>query len=90
MTANSLIDDTLKRINHGYSPGTLRWIKGNPGRWAVLLTLEGRVNEMALGGNLKGLREVLDEYQELTLSMAKEFKATKENKGQEMFSFGER
>jgi len=54
----------------------------------VLLTLERRINEMALGDNLKGLREVLDEYQELTLSMAKEFKATE--KGQGIFSFGER
>jgi len=86
---NSLIDDTLKRINQGYSPGTLRWIKGNPDRWAVLLTLEGRVNEMALGSDTGGLKRALSEYQGLILGMVREFKTLKEKKGQEMFNFVE-
>jgi hypothetical protein len=89
MMTNSLIDDTLKRINQGYSPRTLRWIKGNPDRWAVLLTLEGRVNEMALGSDTEGLKRALSDYQKLILAAVKEYKALKENKGQEMFNFVE-
>ena len=89
--ANSLIDDTLKRINQGYSPGTLRWIKGNPDRWAVLLTLEERVNKMALGSDTGGLKRALSEYQSLILTMVKEFKTTKrENENlleQRVFNF---
>jgi hypothetical protein len=52
-----------------------------------MLTMEGRVNEMALGSDTEGLKRALSEYQSLILAMVREFKALKENKGQEMFNF---
>src|SRR4030042_2137604 len=91
MMVNSLIDETLERINQKYQPGTLVWTKVNkPDEWGKILTLEGRIDEMALESNLKGLREALDEYQGLILAMVKEFRAIREEKGQRMFKFVER
>lgn len=88
MTANSLIDITLERIGQEYQGGTLPWMKANrPNEWGTMLTLEGRVNEMALGSDLSGLREVLGEYQRIIMAMVREFKVLKENKGQEMFKW---
>ena len=66
MTANSLIDLILEEIARDYEPGTLPWMKVNrPGEWEKMLTLERGTNETALEGDLKGLRELLDEYQRL-------------------------
>lgn len=88
---NRLIDSTLKEIARDYQPGTFPWMKAyRPNEWGTMLTLEGKVNEMALESNLKGLREALDEYQGLILAVVKEYEALKENKGQEMFNFVER
>ncbi|GEM_PF-4208575 len=56
-----------------------------PDKWGEMLTLERRINEMALVSNLKGLRRILSEYQRLILSMVKEFKALRENKEQRVF-----
>ena len=83
---HDLLDATLREIGKGYQPGLIGWIKGNPDRWTVLLTLEGRVNEKALGGNIEGLREALNEYQSLILTMVKEFTL----KEQRSFNFVER
>lgn len=70
MMANLLIDETLERINQEYQPGTLPWMKANrPSKWGETVALERRVNETALEGNLKGLREALSEYQSLILIM---------------------
>jgi len=74
--ANSFIDLCLEEIARDYGPGTLPWAKANrPDEWKKMLTLERRVNEMALGDNQEGLRGVLDEYQELIVAMLKEFKS---------------
>jgi len=84
---NSLIDITLERIGQEYQAGTLPWMKANkPNEWSTMLTLEGRVNEMALGSDLSGLRDVLDEYQRIILAMVKEFTL----KEQGSFKFVER
>ena len=88
---DGLIDRTLREINEAWEPGTVEWIKANrPDEWRKLLTLEQRINRMALGGNLNGLRGGLNEYQSLILAMVKEFKSPNEKKGQEMFNFVER
>ena len=79
MTANSLIDFTLEEIARDYQPGVLPWAKANRrGEWDKMLTLERRINEIALGCNHEDLRGVLDEYRSLTLAMVKEFIALKE------------
>jgi len=86
-----LIDQTLKEIDEAWEPGTIEWMKANrPNEWGNMLTLERRINETALGGDLKRLREVLSEYQGIILIMVKEYKALREEKGQEMFNFVER
>jgi len=90
MTANSLIDATLRETAQAYQHGALIWMKRyRPKEWERMIALEQRVNEMALESNLKGLREALDEYQGLILVMAREFKTIKEEKGQRMFKFVE-
>lgn len=82
MTANSLIDDTLERINQGYHPGTLTWIKTNrPEEWGKILAIEGKINSMALGGNIEGLREALNNYQGVILAMVKFLKLVKGRTG---------
>jgi len=81
MTANSLIDLALEEITRDYHPGALVWMKMNRSEeWGKVLAIEGKVNKLALGSNLKGLREALSEYQGLILAMVKEFKALKEKK----------
>lgn len=78
MTANSLIDSILEEIARGYHPGGLSWVKVNrPGEWRKMVLLEQRINETALEGNLKGLREGLNEYQDLILTMVRIFKTPK-------------
>lgn len=85
---NELTDLTIEEITRDYQSGTLPWMKVNrPNDWGDMLTLEGRVNEMALGGNIEGLKRALSEYQSLIITMVKDYKALKENKGQEMFNF---
>jgi hypothetical protein len=88
MTANSLIDITIREITRDYQPGTLAWMKANsPDDWGNMLTLEGKVNEMALGSDTEGLKRALSDYQMLILAAAKEYKALREEKGQRMFNF---
>jgi hypothetical protein len=90
MTANGLIDLTLKEIARDYQPGTLPWMKVNsPEEWRRMLILEQRINGMALEGNLDSLRGALEEYQGLILGIVKEFRSLKEKKGHEMFNFVE-
>jgi hypothetical protein len=90
MTANSLIDATIREIAEAYQPRTLAWMKANsPDDWGNMLTLEGRVNEMAFGSDTDSLKRALSDYQGLILAMVKEFKALKEKKGQEIFNFVE-
>ena len=60
-----------------------------PNDWGNMLTLEGRVNEMALGSDVEGLRRVLSEYQGLIITMVREFKALEETKEQGSFNFVE-
>ena len=91
MTGRLLIDETLKRINQEYQPGTLAWMKANrPNDWGSMLNLERSINKTALEGNFKSLREALDEYQGLILAMVREFRTLKEVMGQGSFSFVER
>ena len=92
MTANSLTNETLERINQEYQPGTLVWTKVNkPDAWGKMLTMEERINKMALRGDLDGLRGALSNYQGLIFTMVKEFRTTKrENENlleQRVFNF---
>lgn len=88
MTVNSLIDLAIREIAQAYQPETLVWTKANrPNGWGIMLTMEERINKMALGGDIDGLREALNEYQGLILAMVREFKTIKEVKGQRMFKF---
>lgn len=89
---HNLIDETIKKIEMVWSEGMLEWIKLNrPEGWGKVLTMEGKVNEMALGGTMEGLRKALSEYQGLILAMVQEFKAHKGETGnlleQKVFSF---
>jgi len=60
MTANRLIDLTLKEIRERHQPGTLPWMKANrPEEWGKMLTLEGEINKTASGGDLEGLKKIL-------------------------------
>jgi len=71
-----LIDDTVKRINESYSPGTLAWMKKSHRKdCARRLTVERHINEMALEGDQEGLRGALEEYQGIILDMVGVFKA---------------
>ena len=66
MTANSLIDETLERINQEYQPGTLVWIKLNrPDNWEKVMALEQEINEAAFERDFGKLKKVLESYQEL-------------------------
>ena len=88
MTVNSLIDLTLAEIAREYHPGALVWMKANrPNDWGNMLTLERRINRTALEGDLRGLREVLSEYQGLILAMMGKFKTLQERKEQGAFEF---
>lgn len=92
MTANELTDLTIEEITRDYQSGTLPWMKVNrPNEWGDMLTLEERVNKMALGSDTGGLKRALSEYQSLILTMVKEFKTTKrENENlleQRVFNF---
>jgi hypothetical protein len=90
MMANSLIDATIREIAQAYQPGALAWMKTNrPDEWGNMLTLERRVNETALGGHLKRLREVLSEYQGIILTMVEEFRSQPNHGRQGTFAFEE-
>ena len=85
-----LIEKTLQEINRAWESGAIEWMKANrPNEWGTMLTLEGRVNELALGSDTEGLKRALSEYPGLILGMVREFKTLKEKKGQEMFNFVE-
>lgn len=72
-----LIDLTLKEIAKDYQPWTLPWMKVNSlEEWRRMLILEQRINRMALGGNLDGLRRNLNEYQSLMQKSLKRFRET--------------
>lgn len=67
---HTLIDQTIREINKEWESGALEWIKVNrPDEWGKILAIEGKINSMALGGNIEGLREALSEYQGLILTM---------------------
>jgi len=77
MTANSFIDETLERINQEYEPGTLVWMKRTrPKEWGKTVAIEGKINEMVLKGDMKGLEKVLGEYEGLISTMVGSFKTT--------------
>ncbi len=72
MTANSLIDSTMERINRVYRPGTLSHMKRfHPDEWKRLVALEGEINKLAIKGDTEGLKKGLMEYQRLILGIMK-------------------
>jgi hypothetical protein len=72
---NLPIDITLERINRGYQPGTLAWIKKRrPEDWTGMIELEKEINRTALQGYEEGLIKVLREYEGFLLQMVKAFK----------------
>jgi hypothetical protein len=81
MTVNSPIDVTLREIAQAYRHGALVWMKRNrPKEWEKMIALERDINEMALKGDLKGLKKVLMGYQGLILGMMKTFEASEGRK----------
>lgn len=68
-----LIETTLKEIGKEYKPGLIEWIKGNPDRWAMLLTLEDRINQAALCKDEGRLGSALSEYQSFFSRIGKDF-----------------
>ena len=87
----SLIEQTLQKINEGWEPGALEWIKANrPDEWAKMFTLERSINKAALEGNLNALREALGEYHRSILATVREFRTLKEVADHRPFSFVER
>lgn len=86
--AKRFIEDTLEQIDKAYHPRTLPWVKANrPEKWREMVSLEEKINQVALRNSTEGLREALSEYQGLILSMVKEYKASKEKKGQGTLNF---
>jgi len=66
MMANSLIDETLERINREYRTGTLvRMKRFHSTEWRKLLILEEEINRCALEENMVPLSGVLIEYERL-------------------------
>ena len=87
VSAMTMIERTIQKINENYEAGLIEWIKLNrPNEWGKMLTMEVKVNELALGDAMEGLRKVLSEYQGLILTMVKEFTL----KEQGSFKFVER
>jgi hypothetical protein len=71
-----IICKTLEEINEGYESGALEWLRKNrPQVWQKSLTLEEDMNEAALRNDIEALRRVLTEYEDLMLSMVREFRA---------------
>lgn len=69
---HTLIDQTIREINKEWESRALEWIKVNrPEEWGKILAIEGKINSMALGGNIEGLREALNNYRGVILPMVK-------------------
>jgi len=65
-----LIDLTIREIDEVWRPGTLEWVKrARPRDWERMLTVEGKINRVALEENVDALREALRTYKELMVSM---------------------
>ncbi len=76
--AKSLIDLTLEEINLRYRPGMLAWVKTNgQAEWRKMLTLEGEINQAALRGDSKILKEVLAKYRKLLFTMIEGFSSSR-------------
>ena len=66
---HKLIDGTLRKINGGWAPGTLTWLRENqPDQLLKMKELEDAVNQAMQEGNASGLRQHLTQYEELLLS----------------------
>ncbi len=66
MMANSLIDETLERINQEYRTGTLARMKRfHSTEWRKLVILEEEINRCVLEENMVPLSRVLIEYEGL-------------------------
>jgi hypothetical protein len=73
-----LIEQALLEINEGWVPGALEWMKrARPHEWQNMIGLEEKINRLALGSDIDGLKKALKEYKELMLGMAKAFKTPK-------------
>jgi len=69
-----LIDQTIKRINEIYVPGTLEWLKKyHHGAWEKIQDFHEEINELALKGEVDKLREALTKYEEFINSMVNYF-----------------
>jgi len=62
------------RTNEGYSPGALRWMKkSRPEDWERMISLEKKIDQEALAGEVLSLKETLTQYKELILSVVRIF-----------------
>ena len=77
MTANSLIESTLKKIAETYPSGTLHQMKQNrPNEWKRLIALEEEINRAALSEDEIILRDALSEYRGFFEEMPRAKEAT--------------
>lgn len=78
----SRIDDTLDRIDRGYQPGTLAWVKRErPKEWGRMIALETKITRLAFQGNDMELTKVLNEYEAFILGMVRAFRIPTEEIG---------
>lgn len=65
---HKLIDDTLRKINQTWSPGTLTWLRANqPKEYEKMKQLEGGINEAVAQADVTTLQGHLTQYEELLL-----------------------
>jgi hypothetical protein len=78
----SPIETTLDRIDQGYQPGTLAWVKRKrPKEWRKMIALETEISRVAFQGDEVELVKVLNEYEAFVLEMVKAFRTPKEEIG---------
>ncbi len=73
-----LIEQAMQEIDEGWVAGALEWMKRvRPSEWQNLIGLEEKINPLVFESDVSGLKEVLKEYKELVLRMARAFKTPK-------------
>lgn len=73
-----LVEQTLCELNERWEPGALKWMERNqPKDLERMKTLEEKINQLALDGNLSGLKGALEDYKGLMLGIVKALGASK-------------
>jgi hypothetical protein len=70
----TVIAESNQRIEKVWKPKTMSWVEVNkPGEWRKMKKLEEEINDLALRGNMDGLREKLSEREELVAQLVTAF-----------------